>query len=166
MPKISKPPNTDLTKLARRIEGRKAATREAEELTDLVLSTGKQLQDEYGPTAVGEYLDRIKEMLYGLRPDPKPKSEQPPKKRTAMNTSNSAPRPGTEDETVRVFLDGEVVKETDKAVAVDPDEGAEVVWLPKSQLHDSLRLGDQTTVLVLPLWLAKDKGLEWEHDWT
>lgn len=57
------------------------------------------------------------------------------------------------------FEDVEVVKETDAALLVRIE--GEEVWLPKSQLcEDSDKLEEgETGTIMLPSWLAFDKGL-------
>lgn len=55
-------------------------------------------------------------------------------------------------DTVEVTAD--FVKETEKAVLVD--DGDNKIWLPKSQIDYAIN--DNTIALVLPEWLAVDKG--------
>ena len=58
---------------------------------------------------------------------------------------------------------GNIVRETEKAVAFDFGRG--VVWLPKSQIELE-RPTDNISVsgsLVMPIWLAKRAGL-WGYD--
>jgi hypothetical protein len=56
-----------------------------------------------------------------------------------------------DDETVELVLD--VLGETDLGWSVSDGDDT-VVWLPKSLVE---RIGD-TSVFVLPGWLAKDRG--------
>lgn len=56
-----------------------------------------------------------------------------------------------------------VVRETDKALLVRYE--GEDIWIPKSQIHadseiySSKQVGE-TGTLVLPYWLAEEKGLD------
>jgi hypothetical protein len=54
----------------------------------------------------------------------------------------------------------EVVRETEKAFQVSEDGGKTLVWLPKSQVewHQD-KPGKMVGTMVMPEWLAKDKGL-------
>lgn len=54
-----------------------------------------------------------------------------------------------------VTYDGHVETETDLAWLFEID-GGEQVWFPKSQCE----LDDSQTSILVPLWLAKAKGLE------
>ena len=57
--------------------------------------------------------------------------------------------------------DAEVIRESDRAVLVRVD-GAEV-WIPKSQIDDASEVWSLKNAgpgdLVIPLWLAEEKGL-------
>jgi len=60
-------------------------------------------------------------------------------------------------------IDAEVAHESEKAFGFDIDGSK--VWLPKSQLDsDEVRKyapGDHVQDLIMPDWLAKDKGFEY-----
>lgn len=61
-----------------------------------------------------------------------------------------------------VSVDGcTCLRETDKALLIEA-EGSEF-WVPKSQVHDDSEVFDAgkhaTGVLVIPRWLAEEKGL-------
>lgn len=58
-------------------------------------------------------------------------------------------------DTVEIVAD--FVKETEQAVLVS--DGDNNVWLPKSQIDYSINELTKTIVLILPEWLAIDKGL-------
>jgi hypothetical protein len=50
--------------------------------------------------------------------------------------------------------------ETEKAIFVSDDgEKDNAVWLPKSQIEYELRGRTGSTIVTMPEWLAKDKGL-------
>lgn len=53
----------------------------------------------------------------------------------------------------------EVLRETDKALHIS--DGVVEAWLPKSQVehHPSDNPRNRSSVIVMPEWLAKDKGL-------
>lgn len=53
----------------------------------------------------------------------------------------------------------EVLRETDKAFHVS--DGVREAWLPKSQVehHPSENPRSRSSIVVMPEWLAKDKGL-------
>lgn len=53
----------------------------------------------------------------------------------------------------------EVLRETDKAFHVS--DGVREAWLPKSQVehHKETDPRKRSCVMVMPEWLAKDKGL-------
>lgn len=58
-----------------------------------------------------------------------------------------------------VLIDG-VLKETEAAILIDVD--GDEIWIPKSQIHEDSQvreLGDRGE-LVIPEWLAIEKGLE------
>lgn len=50
-----------------------------------------------------------------------------------------------------------LVRETEKAVLVKDAEGAEPVWLPKSQIE--IAAEDGAHVVIAPEWLLVEKGL-------
>ena len=54
----------------------------------------------------------------------------------------------------------EVLKETPMALLVKLESG-EDIWIPKSQISDDSEVwkADQIGKLVIPEWLAKEKGL-------
>ena len=54
----------------------------------------------------------------------------------------------------------EVLKETDMAILVKLETGDEI-WIPKSQIHDDSEVwkSGHTGTLVIPEWLATEKGL-------
>lgn len=57
-----------------------------------------------------------------------------------------------------VEVTGEIRHRTDKAILFW--DGDKEVWLPLSQIEDETVLDDGKTVeLLIPEWLAKDKGL-------
>lgn len=65
-----------------------------------------------------------------------------------------------------VAVEGVTVrKETDKAILCTiPDLDGEEIWVPKSQIKDesevySLKSGKEPGKLVIPKWLADEKGL-------
>lgn len=59
--------------------------------------------------------------------------------------------------------DVEVVRETEKALlcAFELKNGRQELWIPKSQIHDDSEVYEEDTegVLVIPEWLAIEKGL-------
>lgn len=51
-------------------------------------------------------------------------------------------------------------RETDKAFAVSETEDGPLIWLPKSQVEWHANApGKSIGTMVMPEWLAKDKGL-------
>jgi hypothetical protein len=52
-----------------------------------------------------------------------------------------------------------VVMEKEKALLVEVE--GEQIWIPKSQIHDDSEVykADTEGTLVIPEWLAKEKGL-------
>lgn len=52
-------------------------------------------------------------------------------------------------------------RETDKALLVEVEETGEEYWIPKSQIQDDSEVYEKghEGKLVLPRWLAKEKGL-------
>ena len=57
-----------------------------------------------------------------------------------------------------------VVTETDAAIGLGSTLGEVEIWLPKRQLEDPPEIGDELSELVMPRWLADDKGLPYEED--
>lgn len=55
-----------------------------------------------------------------------------------------------------IEISATVIHETDMAIFID--DGDNEVWLPKSQLEDYPDV-DETGIVTLPEWLAKDKEL-------
>ena len=55
----------------------------------------------------------------------------------------------------KVEITADFIRETEKAVLID--DGDNEIWLPKSQIDYAIN--DSTIALVLPEWLAVDKGL-------
>lgn len=53
----------------------------------------------------------------------------------------------------------ETIRETPKAILVEVE--GEEFWIPKSQIDDESEVwqDDQEGELVIPLWLAEEKGL-------
>lgn len=59
-----------------------------------------------------------------------------------------------------------VTRETDHAIlcVIDDEEGMDGFWIPKSQIKDesevySLKSGEDPGTLVIPQWLADEKGI-------
>lgn len=57
----------------------------------------------------------------------------------------------------------EVRRESIKAFELELEE-AEVVWIPKSQIHDPgrLKMGDRNVTVSITEWIANEKGIEIE----
>lgn len=53
---------------------------------------------------------------------------------------------------------GTIKHETEKALLIDHG-GKEPVWIPKSQIKDEKRKGNEIS-FSLPTWLAIEKGME------
>lgn len=53
----------------------------------------------------------------------------------------------------------EVLRETDSAFHIS--DGVTTCWLPKSQVehHPETDPRKRSSIMVMPIWLAKDKGL-------
>ena len=65
---------------------------------------------------------------------------------------------GDDDELVEVEISN-VVRKTEDAFLVVANLSEEV-WLPKSQIETvELEVGDEDVSVLIPAWLAKDRGL-------
>ena len=74
-----------------------------------------------------------------------------------MAKRNHRPMVGKEDRYEPTEFCGEVKWETEKALLVY--DGAEEVWLPKSQIMDKKEISPGNWEFTIPRWLAEEKGI-------
>lgn len=61
-------------------------------------------------------------------------------------------------EMVNIFVD--ILDPGKDRRAIKVSDGVRIFWLPKSQIRRIIYLGGQAHRLIIPRWLAEQKGLE------
>ena len=132
--------------LANRIDGRKAAEKEAADLCELYAETSGELLDKFGLETAILYLERVRDIMIAIRP-PEPEEEEV--EEDEWDTVRKWER--SPAGYILVDIDAVAIQKTDKAIGFVSDAEDSIFWMPNSQIYAPEDIGKEELIGKWPV---------------